>query len=263
MDPWVHGPIRSSTTDAGRVYDDPTGHLHLHLAGLAGDVRRDVLGGELPQPEAVPDRPGLAHPVATEGAPVVALEVEGDEVPAHPPVDESVGLDPSLGGGPGVVGVGEPDHLAVTRGRGDHREQLALDVGGAPPAGDADGVRLQRVDPPAEPLGQHLEQLGQRPERGLLHPVDRSPAGGAQRDRDGDRLVVVEQQRRHRRAGGEAVAADRSAGGEHRVAELAQPLDVVAHRALGDAEPSGELGAGPFARCLQQREQPQQASGGL
>ena len=128
-----------------RVHDDPAGHLHLHLAGLAGDVRRDVLGRELPGPEPVPDRAGLAHPVAAEGAPVVALEVEGDEVPALAPVDELVGLDPALGGGPGVVGVGEPDHLAVAGGRGDQGQQLARDVArrdaGRPPGRCGPGGR--------------------------------------------------------------------------------------------------------------------------
>ena len=68
-------------------------------------------------------------------------------------------------------------------------------------------------------------------------PVDRGARGGPQADRDRDRLVVVEQQRRHGRAGVQAVASGRAGDRVHRIAEVAQPLDVAADRAARHAEP--------------------------
>jgi len=49
--------------------------------------------------------------------------------------------------------------------------------------------------------------------------------------------------------------------GADRVAEVAQPGDVATDRAGGDAEPVGQLGAGPGRARLQQREQAQEPRG--
>ena len=51
------------------------------------------------------------------------------------------------------------------------------------------------------------------------------------------------------------VAAGRSAERLDRIAELTQPLDVAPDCAAGDLEAVGELGAGPVAARLEQREQ--------
>ena len=118
------------------------------------------------------------------------------------------------------------EHLGVDLG--------VLDVGvgvGRPGAG-----RLaQRVQLAAQPVGQHLLQLGQRPGAGLLEAGH--PRGGPQADGDGHGLLVVEQQRRQLRADAEAVAAAGAADGVDRVAELPQPGHVLADRAVGDVEP--------------------------
>ena len=87
--------------------------------------------------------------------------------------------------------------------------------------------------------------------------------GRPQADGDRHRLALVEQQRRQRRAGLQPVAARDAAARPHGVAELAQPLDVAAHRALADAEATGELRPRPVAPRLQQRQQLEQACGGL
>jgi hypothetical protein len=73
-------------------------------------------------------------------------------------------------------------------------------------------------------------------------------------DRDGDRLVV-EQQRWHRRAGAQPVAAGRPGARLDRVAEPPQPLDVTAQRPARHLEPLGQLAARPVAAPLQQRQQ--------
>ena len=110
---------------------------------------------------------------------------------------------------------------------------------------------------------QDLLELDQRAHRGLLDAGHRRARGGAQADRDRDRLVVVEQQRRHRGAGAKPVAAGRAGQRLDRVAEVAQPLDVAPDRPAGHLEPVGQLGAGPVAAPLQQREQLQKPARGL
>jgi hypothetical protein len=111
--------------------------------------------------------------------------------------------------------------------------------------------------------GQDLLELHERAHGGLLDPRDRPARRAAQPDGDRDRLLVVEQQRRHRRARAQAIPAGRPAERVDRVAERAQPLDIAADRAPGHAEPVGQLVAGPVAPRLQEREQLQQSSGGL
>ena len=88
-----------------------------------------------------------------------------------------------------------------------------------------------------------------------------APAAGAQPDRDGDGLVVVEQQRRQVRAGGEAVAAGGPGRGVDRVAERPEPVDVAAEGAGAHAEALGELRARPEPVGLQQREEQQRPFG--
>jgi len=52
-------------------------------------------------------------------------------------------------------------------------------------------------------------------------------AGRGRNDGDGDRFVVIEQQRQRRAAGAEPVAAGRPRRRVHLASEDAQPLDVV------------------------------------
>ncbi len=80
-------------------------------------------------------------------------------------------------------------------------------------------------------------------------------AGGrlrAQADRDGDPLVVGEQERRQAGARLEPVPAGAAAHRLDAVAELAQPLDVAAQRALADAEAIDEFARRPVPVALQQ-----------
>jgi len=54
----------------------------------------------------------------------------------------------------------------------------------------------------------------------LVDAVDGVPGRGAQPDRYGHGFLVVEQQRRHGGAGGQAVAPGRAQGRLHRIAEV-------------------------------------------
>ena len=159
------------------------------------------------------------------------------------------------GGGVAVV---EAQHLARVHGgaqRGEH------------PAGDRgrrrlDGGDRERVEPAAQPGRHDLPDRGQRPRRRL-------PDAGAgarcrpQRDGQCDRLLVVEQQRRQVRPGAEPVPALGPLDGRDRVAQLPQPADVAAHRTGAGLEPLGQQRTRPVPAGLQQRQQRQQARGGL
>ncbi|GAA0241796.1 hypothetical protein GCM10009527_043040 [Actinomadura nitritigenes] len=159
-------------------------------------------------------------------------------------------------------GVGEADVLAGDAGGGEQGQDGG--VGGGWRVGvrrERDGGPRERGDAVPQPFRQDLLEFGQGALGGVLDAGD--GAGGAQPDRNGGRLVVVQQQRRHRGAGGEPVAAGAAVHGADGVAEGAQAVDVAADGAAGDAEAVGEFGAGPVAGRLQQGQQPQQPSGGI
>jgi hypothetical protein len=126
-----------------------------------------------------------------------------------------------------------------------------------------DRRRPERGDPPSQMRRQNLLELDEGADGGLLDAGHRCPGGGPQPDRDGDRLVLVEQQRRHRRAGAQPVAAGRPGQRLDRVAERAQALDVAPDRATGDIKPRRQLRTRPVATSLKQRQEVEQPAGGL
>ncbi len=122
---------------------------------------------------------------------------------------------------------------------------------------------MQGAHARAQPGGLNLLQFGQGAGGAVGDAGDGARGGGAQADGHGDRLFVVEEQRRHRGACGEPVAAGGAARGADGVAEVAQPLDVAADRAHADAEPCGQFRSGPLAGGLEQGEQSQETGGGV
>ena len=136
-------------------------------------------------------------------------------------------------------------------------------VDGRAADGGGDRRLAERRNPASELRRQHLLELYQRADRGVLDPGHRRPGGGAEADGDRDRLVVVEEEGRHRGAGAQGVAAGGAGEGLDRIAEVAQALDVAADRSAGDLEAPGELGAGPIAPRLEQREQVEEPARGL
>ena len=204
---------------------------------------------------------GLREPVEPEGAPVVALEVvrragtsAGRPSPAGAARRGGGGPPPArcrrarcsrTGAAPGRGSPGRPSPAPTRRPRAPGRRarrrwpHATTRHGGAAGAGStcttfdsADSEASERVPPKA--LARAL-----------------------QGDHHRDRLVLVDDQRRHRAAGRQLVAAVDPAVGVDRVAEVAQPLDVAAQRPLGHLEPARQLGAGPEPVGLQQRQQPQ------
>ena len=109
---------------------------------------------------------------------------------------------------------------------------------------------LNRVEPMTEPRRKHLAHRRESPDRGLADPGTerrRRP----QSDRDGECLIVVEEERGHVVASFEPV----SAVGSHRrldaVTHLAQPIDVAPHPAIADPEPRRQHRSRPVAPGLQ------------
>ncbi len=179
--------------------------------------------------EAAVGRGPAVDPVDAEGAPVVALDVPCDEVPDAVDVDQPARLDqPSRAARRRRCGSGNRSR-SLSRAAAAIADSSSWSTAG-PRRASARGEAVERADAPTQVVGQHLLQLRQRPQGRLLDPGD-GAARGPQADRDRDRLLVVEQQRRQLGTGAEPVAAGDAAGRVDRVAELAQLVDVAADRA--------------------------------
>lgn len=199
--------------------------------------------------------------VGAVAAPGVAVEIVGDEVPAAARCDDTGGLGVAAGFGAGGVTVGEAQAFSVGDSGGEGGEDLGVD-GRALARADRDR-RTDHAHPSAQFRRQDLLELGQGPHRGVLDARDRLSRSDSQPDSHRDRLVRVEDQRRQRRTRGEPVPTGGTHRRDHRVPQLAQPVDVASHGPVGDAEPIGQFAARPLPWHLQQGEQTEQAGGGV
>src|SRR6185503_1758916 len=125
--------------------------------------------------------------------------VPGDEVPAAPQVDKAVGLDQAAALREIAASIREPKALGIATGRGDRRQVLRID--GRAAHGERGRRRSERADATPEVYREDLLELDQRPHGGLLDSGHRRAGSGPKAHRDRDRLVVVEEQWRHRGAG--------------------------------------------------------------
>jgi hypothetical protein len=81
-------------------------------------------------------------------------------------------------------------------GGGNGREHVGTDGGSGAVSGRHRHHRaVQGGDPVAQPRRKHLLHFGQRAQRRFLDPGDAASRVGLQTQRDGYRLVVIEQQR--------------------------------------------------------------------
>ncbi len=199
--------------------------------------------------------------VEPERPPVLPSSVPCGQVPTPAVVHERVRLDLAAAGDSVAAPVAEAHGLEVAARGGQHGQVLGID--GRPGDRKRDRRRSECPYAPAEVTGEHLLELQQRAHGGLLDAGHRRPRRRTQSDGDRDRLLVVEQQGRHRGARLQPVAAAGAAEGVHRISEPAQAVDVAPDRAAGHLEALGELVAGPFAAPLEQRQQLQQPARGL
>ena len=194
-------PLHDVSSHARRVRPDLDAHVV--LPGDGGPARPDVVqrvpAGQVTLAEPDPGALRLGDPVEPEGAPVVAVEVVGDEVPPMVEGHESLWLDVPPGQVAAAGGVPEPQAFVVAAGLRDLRQGAGVDHGTARRA--SDGLAAERVHP-APQLGRHdRHDLGQRLDRALLEPGHRATGRSTEPDRDRDRLVVVQQERRQGGAG--------------------------------------------------------------
>ena len=159
-------------------------------------------------------------------------------------------LDLTAASGPVAAAVCEANALAVAARRCDHRELLGVDGGAG--SRQRERRRAERSHTTPQVRGQHLLQLDERSHGGLLDARHRRASRGAEAHGDRDRLLVIQQQGRHRASRAKPVSARAAGERLDRVAELAQPLDVTPDRAARHLEPVCELLAAPVSPRLQQ-----------
>jgi hypothetical protein len=103
-----------------------------------------------------------------------------------------------------------------------------------------------------------LLQLEKSAHGGLFHAADAALGRGSQSECNGDRLLIVQQQRRQCRARAQLIPALHSGGGMNGISKTAQAIHITAERSSSYVEAPGQLGPGPVALSLKQREQAKQ-----
>lgn len=106
-----------------------------------------------------------------------------------------------------MVAVLEAQPLTVAAGVGEFREHARVHGGGLGAAQHRHGEGVEGAHAAAQSARQDLFELGEGAYGGLADALDALPGGRAQPDRDGHRLVVVQQQRRQLGSRAELVAA--------------------------------------------------------
>ena len=197
------------------------------------------------------------HAVDSEGAPVVARRVPGHQVPVIAGVHQPVRLHRAHAGLTAQVPVAEAHLQLIAAGRGQCGQHAGIN-GGADALHRHDG-RTQRVGAAAQAGGHHLLQFHQRAQRAFFHTTHRARCGNLQRNGHGQRLFVVQQQRRQRLPRAKRVATRHTAARVNGVAQLTKSIYVTPQRARVHLQPLGQFRACPVATGLQQRQHPKQA----
>ena len=194
---------RHARRDLGerRVQDDPRLPAVARLRDAARDVRGDVLGRRLARDEARGRPTARASIRSTRKVrQSLAAGVPRDEVPAPAGVDEAVRLDEAARA---ACRRGRGRRTAAARGRGTRRRSPRACPGrrSGPVNAIGHGAERTALTRRRSRAGRTCSSLASARTEVSSMPADPRARGGAQADRDGHRLLVVEQQRRQRRAG--------------------------------------------------------------
>lgn len=233
--------------------------------GVAG--AGDRVGDQLSRVRGVAQVDHLAggldvdHPVGAEGPPGRAFDVAGHEVPVDAGVDQTVRVDAPDRGDAVRVAVGERGAFGCPAHGGQQQQHIRGGPGRLAARGVFDGG-VQALQAPGHPDGQNLAEFQQSRQGRRIRAECRALRCFPQRHGHGEHLVVVQAQWWHAVARAEAVAAARAGDRLDAVAEFAQPVDVPAHRAVGDVQVPGQIRVGPRGSGGEQRDQPQQPCGG-
>ena len=240
--------------------------VHPHRDAL-GDEARGV--GRRAGDALEPGRCRRADAVDAERAPVVAVEVERHQVPPVARRHQPVRLDVTASGAVVAGAVVEAQPVVAPGGLGQRHQHpdvgRSVGVVRAPRPPEAHRHLAEGVDPLAQRAGHDLEQLGQGGDGGLAERRFGGPRQLAQPERDGHRLVVVEQQRGQPTARAEGVPAVAPGRALDRVPEVAEAGHVAPQGASGDLQTRrstrpltrtdgprtgrGGGAAGPVCRC--------------
>ena len=214
---------------------------------------RQVTGAEMATGAA-----RLVDAVDPEAAPVVAVEVPCNEVPASPEQNEAMGLHPA-DRAPTIPGcVGELQIFDISAGLRDRDEVARVDARCVARPSGGNGHRGERIHTSTKPRGHHLNELGKCSHRRLGDSHDRVTlhrSVQAHAERHG--FVVVEDQGRKSRAGGELVAAVDAPLRFNWITEVAQAVDVASQCPKGDLESIGKFDSRSIPMGLQQRKETQ------
>ena len=175
-----------------------------------------------------------ADPLGDEESPVVAVEIPPEQVPPAVRGDEVVRLDAArLRVALAPRQVIEPERHPVAHGLRQRQQNVERHCRHRRLTGTPDRRHLDRVEPMPKPRRKHLTHRRESPDRGLTN-AGTERRRRPQRDRDGERLVIIEQRRRRLRTRVEAVAPV----GAHRrldaVTHLAQTIYIAANGAIAD-----------------------------
>ena len=186
---WCGAPGRAPARRRGPGGCAPHGvgvhrHASCHQRHRIGGV------GDLDRP---PGAAHLEHPVDPQRAPGVAGNVAGHQVPAGPGAHQAVRIDQPLGVPALAVAVGKAEPVALAR-AGQLHQDCGADAVGVPTP-QLEGGPVDGADPLHQRAGQHLLQLGQGRQGGIVDPGNAPVGRQAQPQGDGHGLVVVEQQR--------------------------------------------------------------------
>ena len=202
-----------------------------------------------------------AHPGRVHA--VVAIGEASDEI-AHAfygyCVERATSMREAVAAAAGPIGVREADALGTGAGLPHGDEHLGADLLGAG-ALQVGGRLMQRSHPGGQVVGEQMVQAGQDRDRSLFQTGHAAVDGGAQSEGDGHRLFVTEQQRRQLASAAQLIAPAHAGCGFDGVAEIAEPVDVAAHRPVCHVQPLGQLGARPRGSVLQQGQQRQHPAG--
>ena len=140
----------------------------------------------------------------------------------------------------------------------EEQHRLAADRRGAPRALREVQSLLESLDPPTQAVGKDAVDLRERPVDRLGGARETEAPRGERPERDHDRLVVGEHERREAEAGTDAIPASDAALALDRDAEILERRDVAPRRPPVDPESLGDLTTGEERLCLEELEKLEQ-----
>src|SRR5215472_16239464 len=159
-----------------------------------------------------------------ERTPILAVQIPSHQVPAITGVHQPMWLNQTGAGRSGAIVVDEPNSVVVPAVGGENRQALSVDGWRTCLEGKHEPVHGRY--PAAQTGGQHLFQFQQSSDRWLFEPGDTTPGRGSQSQRNGDRFVIVEEQRRQDCARPKLIAAGHSRAGVDRITQTTQAVHV-------------------------------------